>query len=701
MNTDTENTVICSAKHLCGMHTKYVVVPKNPTHGHVCVCCRHRLHGCECGYKLGGDDTSVQIVPTLLPERARDKVGDHAYWLCKLCYQSTHSSILTRDGQSKQSTATATAPTAAPPADISATNTSTASTTLLTADPTAAPPADITAANPSTASTTLVTAERAQLQVEKTSQPYKETVTFDKIPLYELRELDAARMYHESACKPIALACMGIGVPGFPKYEEDAVLQQNFKRSRASLYKKTEILPNNKTTGKPFLMKEVMRRAVLAGLVGEALPQPKNHTIPMLISWLEQNQPPQSEHEFIVRKMTKLLQSLHDHFMSHSCTAESALNRAQRYIEVLMDRDLRKDWEERDMQKNRQVLEAECHHSEQCQTNEHLKSFWDKASELYNNPEKAYTSRVFPLVKYGKPFHEAKEIIPVEFKFHVQPESFRKKYTESRGEIDRIRRQMHKSGEGEGSLAVAKRDLKECANSDHDAYIYLVLEEEDQLDQYCLSFTGKHAAGMKKNPLTSTASTKKGKKAKKSPSTPAVAGADAINSLVTHISNFGESSGISERLRDMNDHLRADEAALSQSRKDLVQFSDKLGEAEDHVEEGKYTRDSFRYKNRKIAYDACNEQISELVDRINKSKDAISLLETERKNAFITPKKVAANNQSETEEIVLRGFSDDESSNRSNPFSNEMTLNDEGIDGIDIDEEIDDEKIGFYEQFDK
>jgi hypothetical protein len=50
-----------------------------------------------------------------------------------------------------------------------------------------------------------------------------------------------------------------------------------------------------------------------------------------------------------------------------------------RFIKVLMDPSIKRDWLERGMQKNRAVIDAEFNHSAQCKTNDHLTSFWDKA----------------------------------------------------------------------------------------------------------------------------------------------------------------------------------------------------------------------------------------------------------------------------------------------------------------------------------
>ena len=100
------------------------------------------------------------------------------------------------------------------------------------------------------------------------------------------------------------------------------------------------------------------------------------------------------------------------HFQSHSGTAEASLNRWMRYIEVLMDPSIKRDWLERGMQKNCAVIDAECNHSAQCETNDHLTSFWNKAVLLYDDQQKSYKSRVY--LHYDKPFDKSVTIHPME-----------------------------------------------------------------------------------------------------------------------------------------------------------------------------------------------------------------------------------------------------------------------------------------------
>ena len=127
-----------------------------------------------------------------------------------------------------------------------------------------------------------------------------------------------------------------------------------------------------------------MRRAVIAD--PSNLPRPANRNINQLVKSLLDLPPDESEHEFIVSAIEQLKLDMERHFQSHSGTAEAALNRNMRFVEVIMDPSIRREWLERGMQKNRQVLDATCGHSEQCATNDHLKTFWEKAVTLYNDP---------------------------------------------------------------------------------------------------------------------------------------------------------------------------------------------------------------------------------------------------------------------------------------------------------------------------
>jgi hypothetical protein len=139
------------------------------------------------------------------------------------------------------------------------------------------------------------------------------------------------------------------------------------------------------------------------------------------------------------------------------------------------------------MQKSRPLLDAQCGHSKQCQTNNHLLEFWQQAAQLYNDPNISYSSRVF--LEYGKPFDKSVTILPVGDDYHMQADSFKKKYTDSHRTIDKIRGNLSASGEGEGSYSGC--EVRNFINADHDAYMFLTLQEEGQVSYYSQSFDKK------------------------------------------------------------------------------------------------------------------------------------------------------------------------------------------------------------------
>ena len=84
----------------------------------------------------------------------------------------------------------------------------------------------------------------------------------------------------------------------------------------------------------------------------------------------------------------------------------------------------------------------------------------------------------------------------------MQAESMRTKYIASRGEIDKIRGNLHESGKkGEGA-AYGGDQLRTFANTSQDAYMYLVLQDEDQVSEFAQSFDDGHAGTSSKTPKT-------------------------------------------------------------------------------------------------------------------------------------------------------------------------------------------------------
>ncbi len=333
-------------------------------------------------------------------------------------------------------------------------------------------------------------------------RPHKPDVTYDKLHLYQPSQLIARRMYSKQSCLPIVLLCMSIGVPSCippDDMENDDCYKRALTGGKGGMYTKTQLIPTNKTSGKKYLQKELLRRAILANPPLSSLPQPASHSIKTLVKKLLESPPPEDEYEFIVGVIEFLRDNMHRHFQSHSGTAEASLNRNMHFIEVLMDPSIKQDWLERGMQKNRLVLDAQCGHSEQCETNNHLHSFWDKATVLYNDPKKSYKSRVF--TAYGRPYDKSVTIHPVGEDFRIQAESLRKKYTDSRGAVDKLRVNLNASGEGEGSY-YGGDEVRSFASTQQDAYMYLVLQDEGQVSDFAQSFDKKHSASSSHTPKT-------------------------------------------------------------------------------------------------------------------------------------------------------------------------------------------------------
>ena len=65
----------------------------------------------------------------------------------------------------------------------------------------------------------------------------------------------------------------------------------------------------------------------------------------------------------------------------------------------------------------------------------------------------------------------------------MQPESFRKKYTDSRGVMDKLRDNLCASAEGAGSYSGGM--VKSFSKSYHDFYLYMSLQDAKMVDDYC------------------------------------------------------------------------------------------------------------------------------------------------------------------------------------------------------------------------
>ncbi len=141
------------------------------------------------------------------------------------------------------------------------------------------------------------------------------------------------------------------------------------------------------------------------------IPKCRNYNINHLINLLTVLPPPEGEHPFILWMLVELKAEVESCYSGHSGSREDSLKHHMRFIEIILHPDLARDWKECNMNKNRQVLDAECSHSEQCQTNDHLISVLTKATEMYNDPILTLTTQVF--ADWGAPFDVAVTLHPV------------------------------------------------------------------------------------------------------------------------------------------------------------------------------------------------------------------------------------------------------------------------------------------------
>ena len=526
-------------------------------------------------------------------------------------------------------------------------------------------------------------------------RPHCPEVSYDKLHLYQPSQLAASRMYNKQYCAPIALLCMSIGVPlriHPDAIESDECFKKALTSGKGGMFTKTQLIPTNKTSGKKFLQKELLRRAIIADPSCSSLPQPAAHSIKTLVNKLLEKPPPPSEHDFILSAIDHLKEDMRRHFQSHSGTAEASLNRWMRFIEVLMDPSIKRDWLERGMQKNRPVIDAECSHSAQCQTNDHLTSFWDKAVLLYNDKEKSYKSRVY--LDYGKPFDKSVTIHPVGQEYHMQADSLKKKYTESRGIVDKIRVNLTKSGEGEGSIYSGDQ-VRSYTNTEHDAYMYLVLQEEGQVSDFAQSFDKKHSASSSRTPKTvDNGSNTKKQKRSDTPTSSLSGAVDAIENLTYSIANFRDTTRTNDRLRDLQELLRSDENSLMLRQTEMISVSDQYANILDDVDQGRTTKDSIRFVARQNAYESCKNQITILQLRIQQTNQNIEKLNIEIENTLVTPKK---NLEEGIHNNVDEFNVEDEYESPRNPFEEDEV---DGHEGVDIGRILGDDEIDDAEEFD-
>eukprot|EP00578_Thalassiosira_sp_NH16_P022536 CAMPEP_0181092432 /NCGR_PEP_ID=MMETSP1071-20121207/8916_1 /TAXON_ID=35127 /ORGANISM="Thalassiosira sp., Strain NH16" /LENGTH=771 /DNA_ID=CAMNT_0023174613 /DNA_START=26 /DNA_END=2341 /DNA_ORIENTATION=+ len=169
-------------------------------------------------------------------------------------------------------------------------------------------------------------------------------VTFDKLVNYP-KSLLHARSYFDMqqirAIKPVTLLAMGISVPNFPDLEGDGVIRiATHRGTKFQLYHPSEVF-TSKSRAKPYLQKEMLRRAILHNLsafpLGEDvahadipkknllrkgdgrrsgiptyLPRPGSYTLAQCHNWLLDHPPPEAEQKFLVRTVRQWRQQVRD-----------------------------------------------------------------------------------------------------------------------------------------------------------------------------------------------------------------------------------------------------------------------------------------------------------------------------------------------------------------------------------------------------
>ena len=132
------------------------------------------------------------------------------------------------------------------------------------------------------------------------SDPWSELVPFSVLWAYDEYYLHASCYYEadDNECRPVTLAAMGIGVPGFPENLHDLEdVKKAIGTNKGSLYSMDQVSTTS-DRAKPFLLKEIIRRHIVTRTPLNVCPQ--NWTIGTCIKWLSDHPPPVDEH-FIIK----------------------------------------------------------------------------------------------------------------------------------------------------------------------------------------------------------------------------------------------------------------------------------------------------------------------------------------------------------------------------------------------------------------
>ena len=196
--------------------------------------------------------------------------------------------------------------------------------------------------------------------ITSTYSSQSDMVSFVQLHLFPVATLTAAVYYNpdDEEQRPLTLATMGYGVPGFPDIENDETLEKATTRSKSQMYNKSDVYPNM-NRGKSHLMKEVMRRALMKSSSKKVtMPRPKRWSVNTCIEHLKTNPPVSIEHDLIVERWSFLIQTMKDYSLEQSSTSQAKLWRHVRLTECMLHSSLRSEFRTRNRQKTQYELDA-------------------------------------------------------------------------------------------------------------------------------------------------------------------------------------------------------------------------------------------------------------------------------------------------------------------------------------------------------
>jgi hypothetical protein len=339
-------------------------------------------------------------------------------------------------------------------------------------------------------------------------------VAYDKLWQYNVADLTAGGYFPidnltlplgDGVPKPITLACMGLGIPSFPKagdIESNDDIAAAIKRSKGSSVNKSDILPTT-TKAKKHLQKEVMRRSIISKT--DPLPSPKNWKIGKCIEYLESHPTINIEHESILDFWEQLKKKVRDHFLDNSGGATATMWRIVRFIECALSGSLRSAFLKRNHQKTAYILDAK-------NSTVLPSSYYQQVADVFNSNIVMQSKSLSD--SYGSPFEESVELNPPTQEHRMTGEEVQDKMVKMRATYMTIEENIRASGQGEGSrfgntvksyvLNVRIEKGKPMANGDATGYGFTRFKEEDVFDELVSVAPSSVAASMSSVPLILT-----------------------------------------------------------------------------------------------------------------------------------------------------------------------------------------------------